>query len=157
MPSAQSVSDRVRQSQEVVERAKELSARHATLVECFRASKVAGRQNLAAAWTLWEQISAGPAVRYFWLNASVDGECRSAVWSDNRLIVHPELAARADLLVQLGETFRAPDSDGSIPAGLDEPIQAALTLMRAADQILNFSLRVDGLAVVYPAATGAAS
>lgn len=152
MPFAQSVdvSPHVRQSREAVQQAKELRARHTMLVECVRASNVAGRKNLAAAQTLWEQVLARPPARHFWLNAAVDGEARFAVWSDNRLIVHPELAARADLVIQLGETFQAPDSEGSVPAGLDEPIQAALTLMRAADHVLDFNLRVDGLTVIYP-------
>jgi hypothetical protein len=145
----------VRQSREAVRWAKDLSARYSTLVESFRAFKLADRRNTAAVWTLKEQVSVRPQPRYFWLNASVNGQCRFAVWSDNGLIVHPELAARADVVIQLGETFEAPDSEGSVPAGLDEPMQAALTLMRAADQILNFNLRVDGLAVVYPADRGA--
>jgi hypothetical protein len=150
------VASPVRQSRETVQQAKELSARYATLFECVQASKLAGQKNVLAACALQEHISGRPPARYFWLNASVDGHCRFAVWSDNRLIVHPELAARADLVTQLGETFQEPDSGCSVPAGLDEPIQAALTLIRAADRILNFNLRVDGLAVVYPADRGAA-
>jgi hypothetical protein len=40
-------------------------------------------------------------------------------------------------LISLWETFTVEESDYSITAGLPELLQAALTLMRAADQVLD--------------------
>jgi hypothetical protein len=136
-------------SRTAVARAKELNAHYAVLADCYRASKAAGRKNLAVAWSLWEQASTRRAAYLFWMSASVDGERHFAAWSENRLVVHPELEARAEVVVRLGETFEAPEWGCSVPAGFDEPIQAALTLMRAADEIHEFSLRVDDLVVAY--------
>jgi hypothetical protein len=85
------------------------------------------------------------------LSASLDGQQVFATWSDNRLIAHRELEDRARLLVGMGEAFRNPDAGPPVPAGLDQPVQAALTLIRAADQVLAFSLRVDELVMDYRA------
>jgi hypothetical protein len=158
VPSSASVgaSAVLTENRETVRRARELTARHAILVDCVRASAAAGRENRAVAWTMWERVSARRAAYLFWLSAYVDGVRRFAVWSDNGLLVHPELAARAALVIQLGETFEAAESACSVPAGLDEPIQAVLTLIRAADQVVEFNLRVDELTVAYRADKGAA-
>lgn len=55
--------------------------------------------------------------------------------------------------MRLGETFEVPEM-GFVPAGLGSPLQAALTLMRAADEILQLQLRIDGLKVTYRTAPG---
>jgi hypothetical protein len=80
-------------------------------------------------------------------------DSRLAIWRDHRLIVHPELAERAEMLVRLEETVDAPEGS-RIPAGFDEPVQAALTLIRAADRVLEFDLRFDELALSYDYRSG---
>jgi hypothetical protein len=89
-------------------------------------------------------------LRYvFYLKANIGGDSRLAIWRDHRLVVHPELAERGEILVRLGETFEAPEVGSRIPAGFDEPVQAALTLIRAADRVLEFDLRLDELVLSY--------
>jgi hypothetical protein len=94
--------------------------------------------------------SSPPPLNYvFLLRADIGENSRLAIWRDQRLIVHPEFAERAEMLVRLGETFDAPVVGSQIPAGFDNPVQAALTLIRAADRILQFDLRLDELALSY--------
>jgi hypothetical protein len=83
------------------------------------------------------------------LRANIGEDSRLAIWRDHRLVVHPELAERAEMLVRLGDTFEAPEAGSQIPAGFDDPIQAALTLIRAADRVLEFDLRLDELVLRY--------
>jgi hypothetical protein len=96
-------------------------------------------------------VSTRRTVSMFWLRAVVEGKQHLAAWLHSKLIVHRDVAARAELLIQMGKVSPAPEPIGPVPAGLDEPIQAALTLMHASDRILEFSLRVDDLAVAYQA------
>jgi hypothetical protein len=85
----------------------------------------------------------------FYLRANIDDESRLAIWRDQRLLVHPQLAQRAEVLVRLGETFEVPELGSSVLAGFDDPLQAAITLMRAADRILDFDFRLDKVNLTY--------
>jgi hypothetical protein len=85
----------------------------------------------------------------FYLRALVDGLPVLAVWRVATLAVHPALAERARILVELGEVFGAEERVTAVRAGLDTPLQAALTLLRAADEVLDFHMHLDELDVEY--------
>jgi hypothetical protein len=63
--------------------------------------------------------------------------------------VHPELAERAELIVRLGDTFDTSEVGTPMSAGFDDPVQAALTLIRAADRVLEFDLRLGEFVLSY--------
>jgi hypothetical protein len=58
------------------------------------------------------------------------------------------------MLMRLGEIFDAPEVGSGIPAGFDDPVQAALTLTLAADRILEFDLLLNGLVGSYDHRSG---
>jgi hypothetical protein len=146
----------ISQSREAVRWARELRARHPVLADRCRAAVIAALETCETSWGLRGDPSPPRIQCVFYLRASVDDELRLAIWRTNRLLCHPELRARAELVVRLGETFQVPELERSVKAGLEEPLPAALTLMRAADEILEFELRLNGLRVTYRAVAGEA-
>ena len=76
-----------------------------------------------------------PVVPYFQLLGTIDRDTVSATWSDDCLTADPELWDRAELLVEMGETFTAEGVELEVHAGLTVPYAAALTLIRCFDRI----------------------
>jgi len=88
----------------------------------------------------------------FSLRSRIGATPTMAIWRDKRLIADPRLLERAQLLVALEERFTV--SDGvSVAAGLDEPLPAALTLIRAADEVLDFHFRLEDFEIAFRAPT----
>ncbi len=141
------------QSRAAVKRAQQLSAWHSTILERCRTNVVTALEAVETSWSLWDDASAPPVHCRFYLRASVDGEPRLAIWRTNRLLVHPELEKRGRILITLGETFEAPELGSIVPAGFNDPLQAALTLIRAADRVFEFDLRLEELTIRYRAET----
>lgn len=77
----------------------------------------------------------------------MDGRAVRANHQCGRLSADERLLDRAGLLASMGETFGEPC--GGLPAGLADPFQAALTLVRASDRVTRFSLELDGVSFVY--------
>lgn len=105
---------------------------------CFRAT-VAGERSIEAreaARRLRTEAAALGWPRTFLVVGVVDGLAVRAFWSRRHLVATPRLRRRAELLVAMGESFEveAP-AHPPVYAGLDEPIPALLTLMRACDQV----------------------
>jgi hypothetical protein len=141
----------IKDSRETIQRSRDLRAWHSSLVgRCHRT--VAGALEMCeVSFSLREGEDDAPLpLRYIFYIRGQVGDCaRLAIWRDRQLLVHPELARRAELLVGSGEIFEAPELGAPILAGLDEPLQAALTLMRAADRILEFDIRLNELYLTY--------
>lgn len=85
-------------------------------------------------------------VSYFEILGRVGHTVVSARWHHGHLTADPELWARGELLIKLGESFVAEGIALKVHAGLDEPFAAALTLIRCFDSITKakIELAVDG-------------
>jgi hypothetical protein len=138
----------VRQSRQTLRRSRRLSAWHASLSNRCQCSIATALERCETSFSLREAPGALQLHYVFYLRANIDDDPRLAIWRDQRLLVHPEWARRAEVLVGLGETFVAQDGR-SIAAGLDNPLQAALTLVRAADRVLEFDIRLDEINMAY--------
>lgn len=84
--------------------------------------------------------------RVFKLQAVLGDDVVTAVWQQGRLWADRHLLERAQLLTALDESFELP-GNRPLPAGLGEPLQAALTLMRAADRVLQLEVSLDVVGV----------
>jgi hypothetical protein len=139
----------IRESRLAVRRSSELRAWHATLVKRHERSIATTLEACNVSFGL-KQDQSQLSLRYvFYLRANIGENSRLALWRDHHLLVHPELAERAQMLVRLGDTFDAPEVGSRIVAGFEDPTRAALTLIRAADRVLEFDLRLDDLVLSY--------
>lgn len=87
----------------------------------------------------------------FQLWAMLSGRRVAARREAGVLQVDPRLLERAKLLVALGEAFSMPGCERTVDAGLDDPLQAALTLVRAADRVIDFRLTLGGFRLSFSA------
>jgi hypothetical protein len=139
----------VHQSRVTVRRTRELCALHERLLHRCATSIAVALDNCEVSCELGRGAVPVPFQCAFYLRARVADHKVLALWRRNQLIVHPRLAERARLVVDLGETFQVGENELSVSAGLGDPLRAALTLMRAADEILEFKYCRDGLDVNY--------
>ena len=85
----------------------------------------------------------------FELVAYLSGTLVRASRRDGVMLADPALLERAKLLIAIGDSFAYPGSSVEVAAGLEDAIQAALTLVRAADRIIHFRLQLGGLTIGY--------
>ena len=144
-------SSQVQRAEEAVRRARQLREWHLSVLERCRASVVAALEAGEVNWTLRRDTSQSPTGWRLFLRALVDGQPRLAIWPATRLLVHPELAKRAEVMIQLDRIFQSPEeAECSARADREDPVQAALTLMRAADEILDLDLRLQRIGAPNP-------
>jgi hypothetical protein len=138
-----------------VSTARQLSLRHSSLTSHWQTNLQAFLDGLARFETnlqtcrLHDGSAPAPLTCVFWLRCRVNEAQAFAVWREARLLADPRLVDRARMLIDLNETFALADRDYVVAAGLDEPLQAALTLVRAADHVLDFRFSVDDLDVSF--------
>lgn len=82
------------------------------------------------------------SVSSFELIGRVGRDVVSATWRDGQLVADAALVRRADLLVGMGETFAAERGKLRVVAGLDEPLAAALTLIRSFDAVVRAKIEL---------------
>jgi hypothetical protein len=144
----------LRESQHAVRRSSDLRRWHLSLRTRCERSIASALETCDISFGLRDD-PAPPSLTYvFYLRANIGDESRLAIWRGERLLIHPELAQRAEVLVRLGETFEVPELGSSVLAGFDEPLQAAITLMRAADRILEFDFRLEKVNLTYRTRSG---
>jgi hypothetical protein len=139
----------VRQSRELARRTRELRARNEELFTRCANSIATALDNCEVSFELGHGSLPSTFQCTFLLRARVGDDRVLAVWRTNKLVIHPRLAERASLVIGLGERFKFNARRLSVAAGFESPLQAALTLMRAADEVLEFSFRADGLDFSY--------
>jgi hypothetical protein len=139
----------VRQSRQAVRRSSDLQAWHASLQRRCQVSILSALEKCETSLSLRDDRSPPPLRYVFYLRANVGDDSRLAIWRDRRLLAHPELRARGEVLIDLGETFDSLEAGSPIAAGFDRPLQAALTLIRAADRVLEFDMRLDDINMNY--------
>jgi hypothetical protein len=86
----------------------------------------------------------GRSLQSFTLRGTIEDHPVEAEWTGGRLVVHPLLLDRAQLLVAMGEQFLA-GPRRSFSAALDgAPVVALLTLIRACDQVEAVEVGLPG-------------
>jgi hypothetical protein len=138
------------QVRETVRRSRALVRRCQTLLDTCEAAVTRALEACETSRRNGSGSEAPPVACVFYLRGMIAGEPVLAIWRDAVLACHPLWEERAELLVRMGETFEVDGHPVQTPAGLDEPLQAALTLMRAADDVVELRLELDDFTISYP-------
>jgi hypothetical protein len=92
------------------------------------------------------QAGARETARHRVTSFSLDGIIEAcpvhAEWGGNRLVADPLLLERAELLVSIGEQFRAGEPEAFAASLSGPPIVALLTLIRACDRVQGIDVAV---------------
>ena len=88
-------------------------------------------------------MSQYPEAPYFRIAGFLDRLPVSAEWKDGYLTADPELFEMAELLVAAGEEFSAHGTVDPVKAGLDDPLAAALTMIRSMEGITKADVILD--------------
>ena len=118
----------------------EETERRAVLAQARRAARRAAEEAARSARLrahserLQDTIKAVGYPRWFVVEGVVDGTVTRARWYRGRLMLPSSWAARAALVVALGERYEVPERDDGVVASLDEPLPALLTVLRACDR-----------------------
>jgi hypothetical protein len=110
---------------------------------CFRATVASERslQIREVARRLRSEAAGHGWPRTFLVVGTVEDMSVRAFWSRRRLVVSNPLRRRAEVLVAMGERFEVEGPDTApVTAGLEDPVPALLTLMRACDRVTAVQL-----------------